>query len=109
VRRQELLKLITIAGVVVVVIALLMGGCAKPAPAPSPTPAPAEEPVEPIILTISHHMKPDATSSTVISNWADLVTERTDGRVKFDIFPQSQLFMGKQAGKLVPRAKLICR
>jgi TRAP-type C4-dicarboxylate transport system substrate-binding protein len=51
-------------------------------------------------------MKAEATSSTVISNWADLVTERTDGRVKFDIFPNKQLFDGRASWEATSTGKV---
>jgi len=79
-------KVLLISVAVMLVIGLVIGGCAKPAPTPAPAPA------APIELTLNesypatHPMTTDAYEV-----WAKMVEEATDGRVKVSVFPGDTL------------------
>jgi TRAP-type C4-dicarboxylate transport system substrate-binding protein len=66
--------------------ALILGGCSKSAPAPAPEPV---KEMEPIILSVAPANippPPGLSLTTVVAEMANLVEERTNGRVKWDIY-----------------------
>ena len=91
-------KLLTLVLAVAVIVSMVVVGCAKPAPAPAPTPAPAPAPspapapaptppAEPIVLKWTTH-EPNTPGSTQewIRQFAAQVEEKTEGRVKVEVF-----------------------
>jgi len=84
---------------ILLLVTLILGGCAKPAPAPAPgpapTPAPTPTPVKPIELRFSTWLPPvHHLPQNIISPWAAEVGQRTEGRVKVNVFTTEAL--GKQ-------------
>lgn len=82
---------------VLLVTALIFGGCAKPeapaptAPAPT-TPAPAPPaPAEAIELKFSHPFSPMAPHAAACEEWGKKVEQVTDGRVKITFYPAGSL------------------
>jgi len=101
-------SLIAICLVTVLVLSLV-GACAAPAPAPTPAPAPAPapapEPVEPVILAFPQRDPPTGFFPENYWMWyASEVEERTDGRVKVEIYwsntliPEREVLTGVAAG-----------
>ncbi len=86
------------------VVGLIFGGCAKPAPAPAPTPAPAPAPAPPpappaevIELKFSHEHS--VTGGKYVRGhepWAKMVEEATKGRVKITQYPANALSGSKE-------------
>lgn len=70
---------------IVLVSALLFGGCAAPAPAPAPPPA------KPIELSIAHHVPPGHHLDLATIEMAERIEKETGGRVKFTIYPGETL------------------
>jgi len=86
-------KLLTLVLAAVVIMSLVVVGCAKPAPtpapepapAPSPAPTPAPSPVKPIKLTIASWEPPEGTASEPIRQWAKELEDRSGGRIDTEI------------------------
>lgn len=80
-------KKVLLAGLVLVLaLSSLMMACAEPAPAPPPTPA------QPILLRmVTDWEAGDARVDFIQTFFADEVAARTDGKVKIEIYPGSQL------------------
>jgi len=45
----------------------------------------------PITLKVGYEMAPDEPVSRAMKLWAEIIEERSDGKIKFDLFPSSQL------------------
>jgi len=75
--------------VILMVGALIFGGCGgqepAPAPAPSPAPTPAPTPAETIELTYSYWVPPIPLMARIHNVWAEHVERHTDGRVKVQL------------------------
>jgi len=85
-------KLLTLVLAVVMIVSLVVVGCAKPAPAPVPTPAPTPVPQKPIELKFAYH----ATEQHIIATeglevWAKNVEDATGGRVEITSYPAESL------------------
>lgn len=120
VNRKALLIVIS----VILGIALVVIGCAQPAPSPSPAPAPSPAPtsapaptaspkpapstapapsptaapVKPIELKFHNHFAPAAFGNTGgVDPWIKLVQEKTGGKVKITNYPGSTLMKGTSA------------
>lgn len=82
---------------IVLISALIFGGCAEPAPAPAPAPtpalapAPAPAPAQTIELRFSHHNAPISYRHDLFEYWADQVAKATNGVVKITVYPAAQL------------------
>jgi len=86
-------KYLLILGVtLIIVLALILPACTKPAPAPSPTPAPAPEPTKPIKLKFSYTMPQGMSLAAGWDLWGEEVAKRTDGRVTVENYPGGTLF-----------------
>ncbi len=59
-----------------------------------------------ITIKLTSHLAPSFCTSIADQKWADLVTKRTNGRVKFQIFPASQLFSGEEAFNAISKNKI---
>ncbi|HUV57110.1 MAG TPA: TRAP transporter substrate-binding protein DctP [Dehalococcoidales bacterium] len=84
-KRKSLCKLLGGVCLVMVVIALLMGGCAKPAPAPAPAPAPEEEGVT--IILAQHKALPSMSGYSHAEQFRTTVWKNSDGRIEVKHFP----------------------
>ena len=87
---------------VVLVSGLVLGGCAKQAPAPSQAPAPAPAKTEPLVLKFYNH-EPDVKSASteMMRRFAAQTEERTEGRVKIEMFWGGVLGKATDALKIV--------
>ncbi len=76
----------------VLVIGLIIGGCAAPAPAPSPTPTPTPAPEKPIELKFTTWPPPVGTVyEKMLAPWGKTIEERTNGRVKITFYAGESL------------------
>ncbi|MDR1603395.1 MAG: TRAP transporter substrate-binding protein [Gracilibacteraceae bacterium] len=73
--------------------AVLATGCGQsPAEQPAATgPGPASTPAEKVVLKIGYGGSPDMTAPSYVQIWADRVSEATEGRISFEIYPSGQL------------------
>ena len=55
------------------------------------TPAENPESKDTIVLKLAHHTAIDSAYDVAIKHYADLVYERTDGRVRIDVYPAAQI------------------
>jgi len=78
-------KLLTLVLAVVVIVSLVIGGCAKPAP-PAPAPAP-----EKLVLRLGHCAPPGQIMDRANNFFKNYVEEHTGGAIEIEIYPQSQL------------------
>ncbi len=76
----------------VMIASLLFSACAKPAPTPTPTPTPKPAPVEPVTLKLAYDMAPTASIALGMEHFAKEAEKRSEGKMKFDIYPSSTLF-----------------
>ncbi len=77
-------KPIVITLMIVLVSALLLGGCAKPSPAPTPAPAPAPAP-QAQVIELSLNLPTPPMHSRWLENtepWTKEIEKRTNGKVK---------------------------
>lgn len=91
-------RLLVVTLMVVMIVSLILGGCASPTtPAKPTTPAtPAPAPV--IELKYGHQNPPGAWSTVRFSEaWAKAVEEATKGRVKITMYPAESLFKSNEA------------
>lgn len=51
---------------------------------------------QPLIIKFSHVTAPDSPKGAAAQRYADLVTEKTQGRVKVEVYPSSQLYGDKE-------------
>jgi len=84
---SEMKKLFLVPLAILLLVALIFGGCAKPAPAPAPAPvpapAPAPAPVKPIVMKFALSGSPMALTNTMaVEPWARELEKRTNGRVQ---------------------------
>lgn len=81
------LKLVIFIGLaLMLVLTPLLSGCAKEeAPAPAPPP-------EIITIRFTSHFPPVAPSLPAFQELETIIPERTNGRVKFEFYPASQLY-----------------
>jgi len=92
-------KVFLVSMMIVIIGALIFGGCAKqapapvpaPSPAPTPAPAPAPAPAEIIELKFAHHIPPTSGCPTVYAKFAEMVEEGTNGKVKITLYPSESL------------------
>ena len=80
-------KILVVTLAVIVIGALIFGGCAEPAPAPAPAHAPAPAPVEPevIVLTYSDEQQPNSwDAEKSIKPWLEDMENATGGRIKWE-------------------------
>jgi len=92
-------KLFLVQLVILLLVALIFSGCAKPsaapAPAPAPTPTPSPAPVKPIVMKFASTSSPTAWAiKDIYEPWAKELGERTQGRVEVKIYPASVLGKG---------------
>jgi len=85
--------------VLVMVVTLILGGCAPstptPAPTPSPTPSPTPAPTQEVIeLTFANFMPPVTVASKAWEEFCKALESRTDGRVKVTYIPGGALLDG---------------
>ncbi|HEY0527063.1 MAG TPA: TRAP transporter substrate-binding protein [Stellaceae bacterium] len=67
--------------------------------AAAPTPAGAQQapaPAEPIVIKFSHVVAPDTPKGLAARRFKELAEQRTNGRVKVEIYPNSQLYKDKE-------------
>ncbi|MCD6300422.1 MAG: hypothetical protein J7L78_04580 [Dehalococcoidales bacterium] len=80
-------KVFSIAGLLVLVAALLMLGCAKPAPAPAPAPAPE--------MQYKWKMVSEEMEGDYMTYWsqqfADEMSEWSDGQIEITVCPYGTL------------------
>jgi TRAP-type C4-dicarboxylate transport system substrate-binding protein len=78
---------------VLLVIGLILGGCAEPtpAPSPSPSPSPSPEPAKPIELKLSWVATGSEFTEALYGVWINNVEERTGGRVHITEYVAGQL------------------
>ncbi len=96
----------TLALLMALLMVLSLGACGQKAttpaastePAAAPEAAPAEAPaeeakesVEPITVRFAHGIPEGEKSLWIVENWMQQVEEKSDGRIKFDYYPGSQL------------------
>jgi len=87
-------KLFILGVAVAVIVSLVVAGCAKPAPGPAPA--------EPIVLKwATHEPNGGMCTQAVLRKFAEQVEEKTDGRVKLEIY------WGAALGKLPDYLKMI--
>ncbi|WP_167042247.1 hypothetical protein [Salinibacterium sp. ZJ454] len=82
------------------VVALLAGCAGGTSPATSGTASTEDfdwSTVEPVELTVSSIFAPGATSTNLIEDWMDAVTESTEGAVTFDYYPTATLHPAPEA------------
>lgn len=58
---------------------------------------------EPIVIKFSHVTSPDSPKGKAAEMFKELVEERTNGRVKVEVYPSSQLFDDDKAVQELPR------
>jgi TRAP-type C4-dicarboxylate transport system substrate-binding protein len=80
-------------------------GSTEPTPAPAPTPTPTPTPpTEPITITFSSFGPSESADHQAFINWAKVVEEKSENRVKFDFYwngtllPVPETFRGVQEG-----------
>lgn len=88
-KRKSLLKLFSAIGLVVVVMALLISGCAKPAPAPVPAPAP-----EVIEWRLQSWAPAGDPSYDAAVRLAENVANMSNGRLVISPFPSGAILPG---------------
>ncbi|GAI31783.1 unnamed protein product, partial [marine sediment metagenome] len=83
--KGKLLKLLSAIGLVVVIVALLMAGCAKPAPAPTPTPTTEQE----VITWVFQSNVPagNVWYDLLCSDWAANIETVSGGRFVIEMNP----------------------
>jgi len=86
-KSKKLLKLFGAIGLVVVLIALLMAGCAKPAPAPAPAPAPTKI----FHWVANHHAMPTTNEGKNFLESMRSIEKASNGRIFIDIHWGSEL------------------
>lgn len=113
-RKLSILTLVTIFSLV----ALVMVGCASPAPAPSPSTSPAakppasstpaspspsaQPPAKKIVLSLATTV-PDSDIKTVAARqFADEVGKKTNGAIEIQVFPNGQLIKDKDMVTALP-------
>jgi len=115
VKNKRLLKLLGAIGLVVILMALLMGGCAKPAPTPAPAPAPAPTPspapaptpaptpeLESFTLKMGVPYRPNEFyDKGFLLPVKDFIEEFTEGRCEVEIYYNSALNNWKDAYEAV--------
>lgn len=88
-------KLLALILAVAVIVSLLVVGCAKPAPTPTPQ-------AEPIVLKwATHEPNGGMCTQALLRRFAELTEEKTEGRVKVEIY------WGAVLGKLPDYLKMI--
>jgi len=93
-KEKRLLMLIGTISLSLMLVIPFMVACAAPAPTPTPAPAPTPTPGElPTYGTWRFgSVRPVEDPATIAHQaWVDMVEERSDGRIKIDIYPASQL------------------
>lgn len=93
------MKKITWALLILVIAALILGGCSKPAPAPAPTPAPAPAPTPapapapaaPTKLVYASSLPPIDKQVAGMAKWIDDFKNKTGGRYTVEISTGSAL------------------
>jgi len=84
-------KLLTLVLAMAVIVSLVIGGCAKPAPAPPPAPQ------ETIELKFSHHNPPAGWTTTHwLDPWAEEIEKATNNRVEVTMYPAQSLLTEKE-------------
>jgi TRAP-type C4-dicarboxylate transport system substrate-binding protein len=85
-----------IALAIVLVVGIVLAGCAAPAPATTPAPKPttAPEPVKPIELKFTHHDPPDGPGGKACADWASQLEKASNGKVKVTMYPAQALAKG---------------
>ena len=87
-------RLISLTLVLAMCLALLAGCGGSTAANPADKPqaaAPADAPQEVVTLKIGYGIADTTTLGKAVQTWADRVTEETNGRYKFEIYPSGQL------------------
>jgi TRAP-type C4-dicarboxylate transport system substrate-binding protein len=90
-------KLFFISLAIILVLGLVLVGCASSTPAPkttAPTSAPAATqaaPVKPIELKVANFQPDVHPSNEMLRNWAKTIETETGGKVKFTIYPGETL------------------
>ena len=84
-------KLTFLMVALVLVVAMVLPACAK-APAPA----------EPIVLTYSGGQAIENPITKAMYHWAELVGERTNDRVKIEVYPAEQLYTPDELPTVVP-------
>src|SRR6187397_3070272 len=85
-------------------VVALLAGCASGGGSAAPTEQASADTenfdwstVEPVELTVSHIFSPGATSTNLIEDWMEAVTEQTEGKVTFDYYPTATLHPAPEA------------
>jgi len=92
-------KLLTLVLAVAVIVSMVVVGCAKPTPAPTPTPTPQAEPI--VLKWATHEPNGGMCTQELLKRFAELTEEKTEGRVKVEIY------WGAVLGKLPDYLKMI--
>lgn len=92
--RRVVIQIVTFVTLIAVVGVLVgMIGCA-----PKPAVAPEEgEEEEAIVLKYGHYLSPGKPGTRAVERFCTLVTERTGGRVEFEIYPAESLVTGSES------------
>jgi TRAP-type C4-dicarboxylate transport system substrate-binding protein len=84
----------------------LVSACGEPEPTATPTASPSPSPAEPVKIGITTHFTDKFLIVQADQRFIDLVTERTNGQVEFELFPASQLFKGTEAFDAISTGKI---
>ncbi|GAW92807.1 DctP family TRAP transporter solute-binding subunit [Calderihabitans maritimus] len=81
-----------IVGLLVLVLALVTTGCGQGSDEVESNKAEGPTKEKPMILKFSHVNTPDHPKGVAAQRFADLVYERSGGRIKIEVYPSSQLY-----------------
>ncbi len=95
-RKPLFLSVVVISALV---LSAVLGAC-------QPTPAPAPAPAETIVLRYSGGQAIENPITQAMYHWAELVEERTNGRVRIQVFPAEQLYSPEELPTVVPAGVL---
>jgi len=91
---REVKEFVKYSLVVLLMVGLILIGCAAPSPSPSTTPAPtpAPTPEKPIELKLSYHHPPQSTfTKEIFTPWVESIEQASNGRVKITQYPGETL------------------
>jgi TRAP-type C4-dicarboxylate transport system substrate-binding protein len=86
-KEAKLKKILIITFAIIVLSAIILGGCTKTEPTTVTTTAPSQ----PITLKVGHDSVPVAPFAVGLDTWAKAVTAKTEGRVKVEVYPTNTL------------------
>lgn len=104
------IKIFLICMVLMLVISLIVGGCAQPAPAPKPTPTPAPVPTPPPVTKInlrfsSQWPEQSPMHKVLFKTVLDEIEQQSNGRITFTLYAGGVLGGGPEQYDIVATGK----